>query len=157
MSADVEGKSLVELLDMLKPAPEPQVIAMTPQTVGWLILAVLLIFAVLCAALLIRRRRKLNAYRRLALANIDDAQGDVAQIADVLRRTALAVYPRSLVAGLYGREWIDFLNRSSAAVFPDALGHVLTEAPYKATRNDPEVAEIAKKWIKTHRVEGVSW
>ena len=41
MSVDVEGKSLVDLLDMLEPAPAPDPVSMVPQTWVWVVLAVL--------------------------------------------------------------------------------------------------------------------
>ncbi len=155
MSVETEGKSLVELLDMLVPAPEPQPIAMTPQTWGWLVLAAVLAAAIVCGVYLYLRRRRSNAYRRAALAELDAAGNDTAKVSKILRRTALAAYPRAQVASLHGQEWIRFLRQSSDnMMISDHMSQLLSEAPYKNTPPSPEIAQMARVWINTHKPYG---
>ncbi|WP_170399110.1 DUF4381 domain-containing protein [Ruegeria arenilitoris] len=152
MSVDVEGKSLVELLDMLEPAPTPAPVPMTPQTWGWAVLALLLVAAIACAVHLYRRHRKSNAYRRTALADLQAADSDVARIAEVLRRTALAAFPRDQVAGLHGPEWITFLKQSADKIsISSADAQALVDAPYRPSLPNPNVAKFARDWIRTHK------
>lgn len=153
MSVDVEGKTLVELLDMLKPAPAPAPIPMTPQTWGWAVLVLLLASAVACAVYLYRRHRRSNAYRRTALAELQAANSDVAKIAEILRRTALAAFPRDQVASLHGSEWLIFLNQSSEKIqISRSDARTLLEAPYRSSPPNSNVAEFARNWIRTHKV-----
>ena len=104
MTPDYEGLNLIELLDLLEPTPEPDPIAMTPQTPGWIVLGIVLALAALWALRKLVRHRRAGAYRRAALRELDSAGDDAARIADVLRRTALAGFPRAQVAGL-ARRW----------------------------------------------------
>ncbi|WP_170330186.1 DUF4381 domain-containing protein [Ruegeria arenilitoris] len=154
MSVDVEGKSLVELLDMLEPAPAPAPISMAPQTLGWAVLALLLVAAIACGVLLYRRHRRLNAYRRSALTDLQAADNDVAKVAEILRRTALAAFPRDQVASLHGRDWITFLSQSADNIsISTSEAQALVEAPYRTTPPNPNVTEFARKWIKAHKVQ----
>ncbi|WP_170325001.1 DUF4381 domain-containing protein [Ruegeria arenilitoris] len=152
MSVDVEGKSLVELLDMLEPAPTPAPIPMTPQTWGWAVLVLLLAAVVVCAVYLYRRHRRSNAYRRTALADLQAAGGDVAKIAEILRRTALAAFPRDQVASLHGPEWITFLKQSADKTsISSSDAQALVDAPYRSSPPNPKVANFARDWIRTHK------
>ncbi len=152
MSIDTTGKSLVDLLNMLEPAPEPSPISMTPQTWGWAVLAVLLLIVLFAAVSVVRKHRRANAYRRAALAELSVPDVPSAKIAEVLRRTALAAYPRDQVAGLYGDEWIKFLKQSSdMPSLNQELSHALTEAPYKATHSNEDLTQMARHWVKSHK------
>lgn len=152
MSIDTTGKSLVDLLNMLEPAPEPSPISMTPQTWGWAALAILLLIVLFTAVSVVRKHRRANAYRRAALAELSVPDIPAAKIAEVLRRTALAAYPRYQVAGLYGGDWIKFLNQSSdIKTFNQELSHALTKAPYKATHSNEDLRQMARHWVKSHK------
>ncbi len=152
MSIDTTGKSLVDLLNMLEPAPEPSPISMTPQTWGWAALAILLLIVLFAAFSVVHKHRRANAYRRAALAELSVPDIPSAKIAEVLRRTALAAYPRDQVAGLYGDEWIKFLNQSSdIQPLNQELSHALTEAPYKTTPSNEDLMQMARHWVKSHK------
>ncbi|NVO55334.1 DUF4381 domain-containing protein [Rhodobacteraceae bacterium B1Z28] len=154
MSVDVEGESLVELLDMLNSAPVPSPISMTPQTWGWVILATVLASLVAFGVYLFRRHQKANAYRHCALSELESANDDAAKIADILRRTALAAFPRTQVAGLFGEDWLSFLRQSSGNIkFSETACRFLLEAPYRGGQSDPELTQLARNWIKSHKVE----
>lgn len=152
MSQHLEGKNLIELLDMLAPVPQPPAISMMPQTPGWLVLGLGLAGLALWGAGHLRARHRANAYRRAALAELALAGDDAARIASLLRRTALAGFPREQVAGLSGDIWLSFLDQSYGGKgFSGDTGQVLLAAPYRANTSDPALADLARRWISTHR------
>ncbi len=154
MNPDVDGKSLVELLDMLAPALEPDPVSMLPQTWGWVVLCFLLAAGVVFVIYRYRRHRLANAYRRAALVELDDIGDDTAKIAELLRRTALAAYPRETVASLYGQDWLNFLNQAvDNKLFTNPNSQAFLTAPYAGGTSNAEVAKLARDWIKLHKVE----
>lgn len=155
MNGAFEGKSLVELLDMLEPVPEPQPVSMVPQTAGWLVLG-LFGLAVTCWLLWIALRRyRANGYRRAALRALQAAGDDPAQLATLLRRTALAAYPRSQVAGLHGEDWAGFLNKTyGQSGFATDVGRALLSAPFRQQPPDPAATQLVRNWIIGHRRDG---
>jgi len=151
---ETEGLNLVELLDLLKPIPEPEPISMVPQTQGWLWLT--LAVAMLCAIILVAvvNHRRASAYRREALKELQSAQGDPARIAVILRRTALVAYPRRQVASLSGENWLEFLSDTCPGVsFTGEVGVALTEGPYKDLAVNTALEQQCRQWVKHHRRE----
>ncbi len=154
MSVDVEGKSLVDLLDMLEPAPVPEPISMVPQTWGWVVLAIILAGFIILGVYAFRRHRQFNADRREALIELAASGNDAAKIAEILRRTALVAYPRRKVAALHGEEWTNFLNQTSDNVtFTDGASRQLVQAPYRDVKADPDLEILARNWIRSHKRE----
>ncbi len=154
MNPDVEGKSLVELLDMLAPAPSPDPVSMLPQTWGWVVLSIFLAAGIVFVTYRYRRHRLANAYRRAALVELEDIGDDTAKIAELLRRTALAAYPRETIASLYGHDWLNFLNQAvDKKLFTNPNSQALLTAPYAVGTSNAEVAKLARDWIKFHKVE----
>ena len=152
MNSDLEGKNLVELLDMLEPVPDPAPISLIPQTPGWVVLGIVVLGLIFWIARRITSRRQARAYRRAALVELAGANDDVARIATVLRRTALAGFPRAEVAGLTGVDWLNFLDQSyDGKGFSGDAGQVLLTAPYRENTADPAFTDLARKWITTHR------
>lgn len=152
MNEEFKGLGLVDLIDLLEEVPEPPPISLTPQTPGWIVLGV--VVAALLFLLLgwLLRRHQAEAYRRAALHELAKAGDDPAAIATVLRRTALAAYPRAEVAGLAGPDWLAFLDRSfRGSEFTDGAGKVLATAPFRPHPSDPDAAKLARDWIRGHR------
>ncbi|GAB5377354.1 MAG: DUF4381 domain-containing protein [Acuticoccus sp.] len=143
--------SLVELIDGLVEPIQPAPIPLTPQTWGWPVLALLVL--ALVAVLLWRWRawRRANAYRRVTLGALD-RQVTGAEVAGILRRAALAAYPRADVASLTGADWLAFLDRTGRAALPAAAGAELIAAPYRAeTAPASEALRIAAAaWVRRH-------
>jgi len=167
MNEDLSKLNLIDLLGQLSPVAEPPTISLWPQTEAWGWVGVV---AVVLAAWLIRRlllQRHANAYRRVALREIDAAGDSLGALAEILRRTALVAFPRAEVAGLYGDEWLSFLDRtSSGSDFREGVGRSFASAPYVATAEGSEqpekaarVAEtkqlvaLAVRWVRHHRKE----
>lgn len=158
-------------LQKLADIAQPQPVSWIPQTWGWAVLAAL------AAALLAwglwrwRRHRIRNRYRREALVALDrieaglddrDSRADAAsEAAALLKRVALAAWPRQAVAALSGAEWVDFLRETGgAATFPDAAAALLDDAEYRgplpalgmANADEKAFFAAARRWIEGHHV-----
>jgi Ca-activated chloride channel family protein len=75
----------------------------------------------------------------------------------LVRRTALAAFPRQQIAPLSGAAWLAFLDQSSVGTeFSRGAGRWLVSAPYAKTEpNDsqrPELIELTRRWIRGHHV-----
>lgn len=155
MEPESAPTSLIDLLDQMVPPEEPPPIPMVPQTWGWAVLALLLLAAIAAGLVLWMRHRRASAYRRAAGQMLGEAGDDPARIAAILRRTALAAYPRSEVAGLGGAAWLDFLDRQiGGEAFRHGVGQAVAEAPYRPLPADPQLTDLARRWVAGHRVEG---
>ncbi|MFK7870331.1 MAG: DUF4381 family protein [Roseobacter sp.] len=151
MSEDLSGLNLVELYDRLVLPAAPAPVSMWPQTAGWLWLLAALVVLMTFLAWRIYAWRRATAYRRAALAALAVAGDDPAAIADILRRAALAAYARDRVAGLYGRDWLQFLDKTAGTSFATSpAGEVLATAPFKAQPAHPDLHREAVLWIKAH-------
>jgi hypothetical protein len=110
----------------------------------------LLLFIVIVAAVVLlsqrRRARQRNAYRHAGLRLLDEAS-TVRDVSVILKRVALAAFPREQVASLHGADWADFLQRSyrrrDFSII--ALGDSGEPAGKKVIR-------LAAAWIRHHRV-----
>lgn len=154
MSEDLSGKNLVELMAMLEAAPEPPQVSMMPATAGWIWLGVVVVAAIV---LLVRwwiARRRAGAYRKAALAELAGAGSDAVAIAGIVRRTALAAYPRERVAHLHGEAWLTFLDESyGGRDFREGSGRVIASAPYAPADAGAGLADAAKEWVRHHRAD----
>ncbi len=155
MSEDLSRLTLVELLELLEPVPEPADISLWPQTEGWIWFGIVLVAG---AGWLVRRwrlRRRTNAYRRAALKEIASADNDSAALAEILRRTALVAFPRADVAALHGERWLDFLDRAyGGSGFRNGPGRAVATAPYARFAGPPDLAPLAFEWVRGHRRPG---
>ena len=156
---EYKGLNLPQLLERMHDLVEPQAVAWTPQTVGWLVVALWLGGVMLLVVLRVALSWHRNRFRRAALAELQairsrarggEAVGEA--LAGLLKRTALAVYPRREVASLHGAEWAGFLRRSSRD--DRVVARAAEELAAAAYRRDVDVAaliEPARRWIKVHR------
>jgi hypothetical protein len=152
MSDALDGLNLIELLDLLEPVPEPPAPALWPQTAGWVWLGLALAALALWVGRRLLARRRANAYRCAALDAIAAAGDDPAALAAILRRAALAAYPRRAVAGLAGDDWLAFLDRAyGGAGFREGPGRALIRAPYAPGAAAPGLAALAAEWTRRHR------
>ncbi len=88
------------------------------------------------------KRHQANAYRRAGLQLLQSATSTY-DINVVLKRVALAVYPREQVAPLHGADWTRFLNAQvSQALF--------TETSF-ADSSENELRHQAEQWIRKHQ------
>lgn len=155
-----EGLDLVGLMELLHGLVEPQPVSMWPQTQGWWTLAAWLIAVVLIGVFHWLSWRRRNRYRREAGQELDrlalraeEAPGDAAQaIAALVKRTALAAYPREKVASLAGDDWVQFLNETSNADSIVTNGSAaFATAAYRPGMDGRELVAPARRWIQVHR------
>ena len=98
--------SLENLHDIVEPV---SVSFWWPLAPGWWVLLSLVFVGLLIGGIRSIRTYQKNAYRRLALRELDSLPTPHG-LPILLKRVALAVYPREQVAGLSGDRWIAFLN-----------------------------------------------
>jgi hypothetical protein len=149
MNEDGTAINLVDLINRLSEPPAPEPVSLVPQTAGWWVVGVLMLLALASGIWRIWRHWRAEAYRRVALRQLDRAAHDPAAIAMVLRRAALAAYPRREVAGLAGEDWVAFLRRTGD--FPIAAALALTRGPYTSGSDAGQLRKAAEHWIRTHR------
>lgn len=152
--SEFEGLSLPELLDRMDPLVIPEPVSWLPATSGWWILACWLAGLFLVVAWHVMSRWRKNRYRREALAALDAGSGAPAavDIARVLKRAALAAYPRERVASLSGSAWAAFLRETSGddSVVAEAAEQ-LARAAYQPDVDPAALVEPARRWIRCHR------
>ncbi|KZM49769.1 DUF4381 domain-containing protein [Labrenzia sp. OB1] len=150
-----EGLNLVDLLDLLDPVQEPPPISMFPQTAGWIWLGLALLLGLAALVWQFLRYRRKNAYRRQALRELLDCPDDAAHLATLVRRTALAAFPRDEVASLCGKNWLTFLDRAYGGNgFSAGPGEQLASAPYAAGQKEASLKALVRTWIRKHRGPG---
>ncbi len=151
-----EGLNLPQLLDLMHGIEIPDPVSMMPQTVGWIVLTVWLMAICLLMFLRWLSARRRNRYRRAALdalkaIDISTAHA-AAEIATIVKRTALAAYPRAEVASLSGASWAQFLIRTADGERLVAQSApLLARAAYTDDVNAAEILEPARRWVARHR------
>ena len=145
---DPAAPSRMAMHDLLLPAPVP----LWPATPACYLLGALLLLALLWLgwrAWRAWRAWRRNAYRRAALRSLKTVQ-DPAETAAILKRAALAAWPRARVASLAGADWAAFLRRSAPrARLTEATALALAQLAYAPTP-DGELREAARRWIRLH-------
>jgi hypothetical protein len=152
---------LAALIDI----PLPQEVSLWPQTWPLRIAIVLIATAAVLAIWRFVHRFRANRYRREALAELEGisrASGGLpdqtaTRLSVLLRRTALAAFPRETVAPLAGTAWLAFLDRSyDGQEFSQGVGRLLISAPYRRAVPGDDEAEalvgVARRWIRRHHV-----
>ena len=157
---DYEGLNLPRLLELMHEIVVPEPTSRLPEGPGWWILAgwLLAVVAIGLRAGIDRRRR--NRYRREAATLLDgieaaagnDPAGAAAEIAIILKQTALAAYPRADVAALCGDDWARFLSESAGndPAVAEASGK-LAVAAWHPDADGRELVAAARHWIRVHR------
>ncbi|MEE4360846.1 MAG: DUF4381 domain-containing protein [Pseudomonadales bacterium] len=160
MNTSSDGTSLSRLHDIVVPAP----VSWWPLAPFWLLLALALGVVLLWVLWRGFQRHRREAYRRAALQALAaignrrelSAAERVAELATLLRRTALSVWPRSLVAPLTGEAWLAFLDSTGqGSRFADGVGRSLIEAPYDPSLRLPDAQVDALQqeiegWVRSH-------
>lgn len=160
LPTEYEGLNLPQLLDLMHDPVLPLPVAWWPQTPGWWIVLAWLVLVAMVLAWRGYQHHRQNRYRRDALTLLGAIESRVQEnpaqaavhIATLLKRTALAAYPRGQVAQLYGDEWADFLLRTSG--HDPAIAQVasqLATAAYRANVDGTSLLVPARRWIQLHR------
>ena len=160
-ASTIQADPVAGLIDI----PLPGEVSLWPQTWEARTAVVLLIAATLAALWRLGQYWYVNRYRREALAELDRIGRDeagarldqLAQLTMLVRRTALAAFPREQVAPLAGAAWLAFLDRSyDGHEFSEGVGRLLLSGPYQQSPPDhselPSLVALVRRWIKVHHV-----
>jgi hypothetical protein len=158
-------------LEKLTDIAAPPAVSFVPQTWGWAALAAIVLALAVWGVVRWRRHREANRYRAEALAELarikrritegPDPAEALAAIPPLLKRVALAAWPRSRVASLAQTYWVDFLGATEReSTLPLPLAKLLNDIEYRSVKevaaisaDDARVCvEVAKHWIEAHRV-----
>jgi hypothetical protein len=139
---DGDQYSLANLRDIVVPDPPP----FWPPAPGvWLALGMVVATAFLIGWRLYTIRKR-NAYRNAGLLLLGSAE-TAYDVSVVVKRVALAVFPREQVASLYGDDWAAFLHDTCPRSYFAAM--VTSDA---SAGPGEELVELAAIWIRHHRV-----
>ena len=120
----------------------PAEIGWWPLAPGWWVLLALVMAGLLWLAYRGFVRWRANRARRVALRQLRaiaaeyaaerDAVATSRQLSELLRRALLAYAPRSIIAGLTGERWLEFLDAGlETPVFVSGPGRDLESLPYR--------------------------
>lgn len=147
-----------DLISQLRDIHYPPKIPLWPLALGWYFVIAIILLSIFIAGyfgfkyLTKRRLRKIVLQRLDELQNQQHTQHHIAEeLSMLLRRAALAIYPRQEVAGLYGEKWLSFLDKTSMSTeFTQGDGRLLISCPYqeKNTELTPELFHLIKNWVK---------
>jgi len=147
----------------------PVAVGWWPLASGWYYLLGILLLVVAWLVYVAIRNWDRNRYRRDALhqlqllaRDIEDSEkrdAGLRQVPVLLKRTALSVYPRSQLASLTGKNWLDFLNsKVSTASFTTSTAGLLDKLSYSVgdlnavdTKAANELLSACNHWLKHHQ------
>ncbi|MEA3409108.1 MAG: DUF4381 domain-containing protein [Candidatus Eisenbacteria bacterium] len=158
-------------LSNIRDIVEPAAISAWPQaTTARLLGGLVIVWAVAVVVVLLIRRRR-NAYRRAGLRELPEIEKRLSgsgtgvtalrELAVLLKRVALAAWPREHVASLSGERWLAFLDSTCpGANFTSGSGRLLESsssasdgAMSSVARADIDgLVRAARRWIGHHRV-----
>ncbi len=152
------------LLDKIVETQAPETISWLPQTLGWKVLASVALLLLVRKIYTIYKNYQRNAYRREALAWLEQCQQTdnlelYKQLPTLLRRTALNAFKRTEISQLTGGQWERWLDQqclqtSFVTSCPNAL-HQLAYMPINSNAFSCEQYQVLVTqitlWIKHHR------
>jgi len=158
--------SLERLHDIVAAPP----VSWWPPAPGWYLVSGFLVVALSWLGWRRYRRWRADAYRRAALKELkalsaqrengEEIRKALASLPVLLKRTALAVWPRERVAGLSGRSWLEFLDATgNTRDFTEGPGRVLPDLAYTGSAMASSFTEerldsliqCAGRWIRRHK------
>ena len=140
-------------LDNLRDIAEPVPVSWWPLAPGWWLVITLAILGLAAFGFRAWQRWKANAYRRAALAELQNASTDV-DISAILKRTALCACPRINVASLVGDDWVRWLAETGGRQIPLGVSERLKAGVFREdSTSTRELSDFATRWIKFHKIE----
>ena len=157
-----------ELLEQLADIHLPMEISYWPPAPGWWILAILLLLAISYVMRTLITRRHLQKICKAALAELDKCYEEFSAassleineskmryingVNSVLKRVAMVHYSQSEVAGLGGRDWVDFIREKGDSSLLDSeitealsFGRFQTQCEFDADA----LNELGHSWINS--------
>lgn len=150
---------LSQLRDIHLPTP----VGWWPLAPGWYVLGLTVLLVFILSVYFLGRRYLNGRPRREALRLLDSYQKTsekqvssalmAGRLSELLKRVALAYFPRETVASLQGEAWISFLNETGKGLDFTAVKKELIELPYQsATEADLQcLFRVARAWIQQRR------
>jgi len=141
-------------LDRLHDIVVPESVPFWPPAPGWYVVIALAVCLAILTGYRLWNRWRANAYRREALCELRDASS-AAAISELLRRTALVIAPREVIARQTGSDWPDWLAARCPEPMPETVRHQLVSDVYRshsAETEVPQLREYAAHWISHHTV-----
>ncbi|MCK5896386.1 MAG: DUF4381 domain-containing protein [Cocleimonas sp.] len=151
----------VDVLSGLQDIHLPSAISWWPLAPGWW--GVLVFFCLMSAVLVyiyIRSQRRssqelivhqsMQLFYHLQRQSLTPKALIVA-LSELLRRTAISLYGRGVVANLAGDDWLQFLNQKGATkAFTKGVGRALAEQPYRpqVDYNRDALLQLTNAWLK---------
>lgn len=157
------NQQAVQDLSSLHDIHLPNAIGWWPLAPGWYLLIVscfltFFVIGLICFRYYVNGRARRTALRTLAnyqqqYQNDGNSQLCTSRISELLKRVALAYYPRKRVASLHGDAWITFLNSTAKSVNFNAVRMQLLDLPWRPSKNQSLDAlfKTARKWIMRQR------
>lgn len=146
---EIDPGDLSRLHDFIEPPPVP----LWPLAPGWIVLGACMLAILLTRLIQAGRRYRANAYRREALQALTETETNAAANC-ILKRTALAAYPRAETASLSAADWMAWLNAHCLEPpFPEDLLPCI-ESIYQSPETDLPRSDrfrvAAMQWIEQH-------
>jgi hypothetical protein len=143
---------LDKLHDFYQPTPP----AWTPQTIGWYVSFAIIGLFLLWIIVRTIRKWLANRYRREALRELVSLPPN--QFSTLLKRTALAAWPREKIASLSGEAWLSFLSETArGSSFQNSPGDRIEEVALRpstlSTEDEQALRKATADWIRRHRVQ----
>jgi len=147
----------------LKELPLPEPVSYFPQTAGWAVVAVVILALAGWFAWRRWQAWKKDAYRRdgvVQLSRMTDRSGDISGLPFLIRKSALAAFPRADVASLRGADWTAWLNETAGrSVFKPEDSQIFDDLVYQAGDAYNRLDENTRRhlldaslyWMRKHR------
>ena len=164
-----QAESAAQVLEGLHDIVVPEAVAWTPQTIGWYVLLGLMLAIAARVAVVRRRRRIANRYRREALDVLAVIENDVgkpelragalARLPALLKRVVLSVVSRAEAASLPGEKWLKFLDAGYGGDgFSRGPGRLLPTLAYGSSddleaisdQEASDLVDLTRLWIRSH-------
>lgn len=148
----------LDLLKQLRDIHYPQPIPLWPPAPGWYVVFAALILGMIFLSFYIYRYWVKHRLKRLVLQRLQELelQENVhvnvsAELSVLLKRAALAKYPRTQVAGLFGEDWLRFLDKTAQTrEFTLGTGRLLVVYPYQEQHATipRDLFHLIREWVK---------
>lgn len=143
------------MLPQLAPLREPMAISWWPPAPGWWVVLALSLALLVGFSLWLRERRLRTAYRRIALAALDELRSREARQNELnwlLKAAALRAYPHERIARLHGAQWQQFLASSCPKVASGAFAELDNLYQREPSPVSSQLFDAAEHWIRQHKV-----
>jgi Domain of unknown function (DUF4381) len=146
-----------DLINQLRDIHYPADVSIWPLAIGWYFLILIFLLALFLGLYWISGLFKKHSLKKIVLRRLDELQIeqlhlDVSQeLSILLKRAALAAYPRRQVAGLCGEQWLQFLDKTAATTeFTAGRGRLLITCPYEGGERQlpPALFHLIRNWVK---------